>query len=253
MHVSFVRPGLLLTILASLLLPGPGVAAAPPIGDGFASVPAPPADAATAQSWVQNGAVAAPQIVNLEASLQAAHASALADAAAATRASSPAAAADNAAVAAAVEGYRAYAAANSDANSPAAMLGGRVKWLAGRFTGLKKRVAGTDRAAEVRDQELAAYRALFSDWQAQRTSIVIRAQGELAAAGDPAAIASPASRAAVQRYRAAMVNEAEVLLGLTRFAVERAAGLATAEPASVEPSANTLWDLMSDPRKRPPG
>lgn len=245
------RSTLPLLILATALFPGLGHVATS-AGDAFGSVPPPPADAATAQSWVQNGAVAAPQVVTLEASLRASHASALSQAATAAAASAASAAADSAAVAAAVDGYRAYSAANEGANSPAATLGSRVKWLAGRFASLKKRVAGTDRVAEVREQELAAYRALFSDWQAQRSPIVIRAQGELAAAGDASVIASPTSRAAVLRYRAAMINEAEVLLGLTRFAVERAAGLGAAEPAAVEPNANTLWDLMSDPRKRPP-
>ena len=79
-----------------------------------------------------------------------------------------------------------------------------------------------------------------------------KAQVELAAAGDPAAIGSGANRAAVLRYRAAMIEESQVLLGLTRYAVERAADVPTAEPSSVTPSARTLWDLMSDARKTPP-
>lgn len=248
--MRILRPSLaLLMILACSSLPTRSVAATP-LTELFKNIPAPPQDAATALAWVKDGKVAAPEIVTLESNLQAAHATALAEAAK----SGPApavTASDTAAVGSAADGYRAYAAANAGANSPAALLGGRVKWLASRFSGLKERVAGTDRAGEVREQELAAYRSLFADWQAQRAPIIGRAQAELAAAGEPTAIASPENRAAVQRYRAAMINEIEVLLGLTRFSVERAAGLSSAEPSSVEPSGNTLWDLMSDTRKRP--
>ena len=117
---------------------------------------------------------------------------------------------------------------------------------------VRKRHSGVTSSAEPSDQELAAYRALFSDWQTQRAPIVAKAQVELAAAGDPAAIGSGANRAAVLRYRAAMIEESQVLLGLTRYAVERAADVPTAEPSSVTPSARTLWDLMSDARKTPP-
>lgn len=243
-----VRPSLALLILIGLLLPASSFAATP-LTELYKSTPAPPKDPAMALAWVKDGKVVAPEIVTLESNLQAAQATALAEAAKAA-AGTKATAEDPAAVTAAADGYRAYAAANEGANAPEAVLGGRVKWLASRFSGLKKRVAGTDRAGEVRDQELAAYRSLFADWQTQRAPIVSKAQAELAAAGEPTAISSPESRAAVQRYRAAMINEVEVLLGLTRFSVERAAGLESAESTTVE-SGNTLWDLMTDTRKRP--
>lgn len=218
----------------------------------FNAIPPPPADVAAATAWVRDGRVAAPEIVTLEANLQAAHASSL-DAAKNAAASTAGSEADPTAIAGAVSGYQTYIAANSGPNTPAAALGGRVQWLAKRFSGLRKRVQeNPERIAEIREQELAAYRALFRDWQSQRIGLLTKAQAELAAAGDPAAIRSAEQRAAVERYRGAMLNEVEVLLGLTRFSVERAAGLPGAEPATVVPSGDTLWDLMSDPRKRPP-
>ncbi|TDU26660.1 hypothetical protein DFR24_3689 [Panacagrimonas perspica] len=243
-----MRCSLQTLMLLAGLVSGP-CAAATPLTELYKSTPAPPKDPATALAWVKDGKVVAPEIVTLESNLQAAQATALAEATKAA-AGAPAATPDTAAVSTAAAGYRAYVAANEGANAPEAVLGGRVKWLASRFSGLKKRVAGTDRATEVREQELAAYRSLFADWQTQRTPIVSKAQAELAAAGEPTAIASPESRAAVQRYRAAMINEVEVLLGLTRFSVERAAGLESADASTVE-SGNTLWDLMTDTRKRP--
>lgn len=218
----------------------------------FNSIPPPPPDVAAATAWVRDGRVVAPEIVTLEANLQAAHASSL-DAANNAKGSTSGTAADASAIAGAVSGYQTYIAGNSGPNAPAATLGARVQWLAKRFSGLRKRVQDQPaRVAEVREQELSAYRALFRDWQSQRISLLTKAQTELAAAGDPTAIRSAEQRASIERYRAAMLNEVEVLLGLTRFSVERAAGLPGAEPASVEPSGDTLWDLMSNPRQRPP-
>lgn len=243
----------LVLILLGALVAVPCASAAPPaISEWFRTTPPPPASTAIAALWVQDGRVAAAEVVQLEAALKAARSSALADAATATDAKGAGAPGEVPAVKLAVEGYQAYRAANEGATSPASVLGGRVQWLAKRFSGVRKRVEGTDRAPEVREQELSAYRALFTDWQTQRAPIVSKAQAELAAVGDPAAIRSGADRAAVQRYRAAMIEEVEVLLGLTRYAVERAAGLPTAEPATVTPSANTLWDLMTDRREGAP-
>ncbi len=251
--MRITRSSLLMTttLLLSSLLSTPGHAAiTAPLNELYRTTPAPPKDPDSANAWVKDGKVVAPEILTLESDLQAAAAAALADAAHATAAKTSGGQ-DSAAVMAAANGYRAYVAANEGPNSPASVLGGRVKWLAGRFNGLKKRVAGTERETEVREQELASYRTLFADWQAQRGPILNKAQAELSAAGDPTAIASGEARASVQRYRAAMLDEIEVLLGLTRFSVERATGLATAETAPTLPNANTLWDLMVDPRKKP--
>lgn len=217
----------------------------------YQSVPAPPPDAATAARWVREGEVVDPQILTLEAQLKSERA-ALATESSGAALPSNVAAADGSAVSAAVNGYKAYLAANSDTRAPALLLGGRAKWLAGRFSGLRKRVSDPEDLAEIREQELAAYRALFTDWQNSRRSLVARAESELAAAGAPAAVASsPEQRTALARYRAAALGEVEILLGLTRLAVEHAAGLKAADPATIPASANTLWDLMSDPRQRP--
>ncbi|MGH8517571.1 MAG: hypothetical protein ACREUE_08930 [Panacagrimonas sp.] len=243
---------LLLSLLAALMAVPCARAAPPGISELFRTTPPPPASTAMAGLWVQDGRVSAAEVVQLEATLKDARSRALADAATAPDAKGTGAPGEMPAVKLAVDGYQAYRAANEGATSPAAVLGSRVQWLAKRFSGVRKRVEGTDRAPEVREQELAAYRALFTDWQSQRAPIVAKAQAELAAVGDPALIRSPADRTAVERYRIAMIDEVEVLLGLTRYAVERVTGLPTAEPASVTPSANTLWDLMSDRREKPP-
>lgn len=244
-----IRTSLRALCLVLGLAPVAHAAQPPVLTEWFRTVPPPPASAAVAALWVQGGRVAAPEVVQLESTLVSARTASLAEASGATDAARDE---RNAAVQLAVDGYQSYRAASAGSNAPAAVLGGRVQWLAKRFSGLHRRVAGTDRVQEVREQELAAYRALFTDWQGQRAPIVAKAQAELAAAGDPAAIASGADRASVLRYRAAMIEEVEVLLGLTRYAVERAAGLPTAEPSTVTPSATTLWDLMSDDRAAPP-
>lgn len=213
--------------------------------DLYQAVPPPPGELEIARAGVSAGRLSAPEVLGYEARLRAERA----PEPAAAPSSSTSATRQAAAIAQVVASEKAYASAHAGDQSPAAALGARVQWLATRFSGLNRRVAGTEREAEVRGQELSAYGALFQDWRAQRAPLISRAQYELAAVGDPAAIASDPDRAAVQRYRAAMLDEVEVLLGLTRFAIERAAGLPAAEPAQLKPSANTLWELMSDPRR----
>lgn len=216
--------------------------------DLYQAVPAPPKDVPTATAWIRDGKVVAPEIVSLEAHLKTEEE---AVAATASKAATAAPGQDSPAVLEAVAAYQGYAATNSQDQSPAAVQGGRAKWLAGRFAGLRKRIKDPAGLIEVRDQELAAYRALSADWQPKRSVIVAQANKQLMATGDPTAVKTPQNRAALEKYRLAMLEEVEVLLGLTRLSVERAGGLPSAEPSTVEPSANTLWDLMSDPRKKP--
>lgn len=238
-------PALALTLTGALV--STSAYSALSLTDLYQAVPPPPKDVPTATAWVKDGQVVAPQIVALEAQLKSEEAAIAAAAAKPV----PAAATDSPAVLEAVSAYQGYAATNSQDQSPAAVLGGRAKWLAGRFAGLRKRIKDPTGLSEARDQELAAYRSLFADWQPKRSVIVAQANAQLTAAGDPATVKSPQNRAALEKYRLAMLEEVEVLLGLTRLSVERAAGLPSAEPSTVEPSANTLWDLMSDPRKKP--
>lgn len=240
--------GISLALVLGSLSAG-GASAAVSLSALYQAVPPPPADVATAAGWVREGAVAEPQLLNLEAQLKAERASlALASGASAKLTGTPP---EAGALAAAINGYKAYVKAHGGAQSPATLLGSRAKWLAGRFSGLRKRVSNPEDLNEIRTQELAAYCALFSDWQTSRRSVVARAESDLAPIPDPSAIAAPEQRAAVAQYRAAALGEIEVLLGLTRLAVEHAAGLKAAEPSTVPAGANTLWDLMSDPRKRP--
>ena len=232
-----IRMTLRSVLLSSLFFAAP--ASADSLLDVFDAVPAPPADVASAQTWVSADKVTAPRLLALEARVKAGP----------VAATSTDAAPDAAAVQLAVGVYKAYASANSDANAPAAVLGSRANWLSGRYAGLRKRTpeADTARMAELKEQELASFRALFADWKMQRRGLVAEAQAALASAGDPSLISAPDQREAIQQYRAAMQQEIELLIGLTRHAVARAAGLSSAEPVAVQPGANTLWDLMRNP------
>lgn len=225
--------------LSGLLLAAP--ASADSLLDLFDAVPAPPADVASAQAWVRAGKIATPQLAALEARLK----STVPQSAANTQVADPAA------VQIAVDLYQAYVAANSGDQAPATALGARANWLSGRYAGLRKQTpeADTVRILEIKTQELASFRALFADWKTQRRGLVAEAQAALSGAGDPSRIPSAPQRAAVEQYRAAMLQEIQALMSLTRLSAERAAGLASAEPSTVQPGANTLWDLMRNPPK----
>ncbi|MGQ0529201.1 MAG: hypothetical protein ACT4PG_05140 [Panacagrimonas sp.] len=228
--------------LSSLLLAAP--ASADSLLDLFDAAPAPPTNAASAQAWVREGRVVTPQLAALDARLKAATTQSLANVPAP----------DAAAVQIAVDLYQAYVAANSGDQAPAAALGSRANWLSGRYAGLRKRTSDADlaRIQEIKEQELASFRALFTDWKTQRRGLVAEAQAALSGVGDSSQIASAPQRAAVEQYRAAMLQEIQVLMNLTRLSAERAAGLPSAEPSTVQPGANTLWDLMRNPQRSSP-
>ncbi len=237
-----------LGIALGMLLSG-NAAAATSLSAMFQAVPPPPVDVTTAAGWVRDGVMAERQFKNLEAQIRAERASLALASGANVKLSGPVPEAG--ALATAVNGYKAYVEAHGGSKAPATLLGSRAKWLAGRFGGLRKRVSDPEDLNEIREQELAAYRALFADWLNSRRGVVARAESDLAPIPDPSTIAAPEQRAAVAQYRAAALGEIEALLGLTQLAVEHAAGLKAADPSTVPAGANTLWDLMSDPRKSP--
>ncbi|MGQ0697419.1 MAG: hypothetical protein ACT4PZ_04170 [Panacagrimonas sp.] len=244
-------PSIWLAFCFGLVASLPCRSAVPPLAELLASVPAPPGDVDTATGWVRDRTIAAPAMLDFEARLKAQKVALALPAAAAvqTGAATPQ---DSAAVLAAVEGYKAYFAANSAANNPAQVLGKRMFWLAGRFGTLKRGITDAYRVADLRKQELAAYGALFTDWQSKRAPVIQKAHRELAAAGDLAAVQSGENRAALQQYGLAMIGELETLYGLTRHSVETAAGIAAPPPAPATPgrAPTTLWDLMSNPPKK---
>lgn len=207
----------------------------------YAAVPAPPAELDVALGWVENGRIVASELVSIEARVSAQLSkSSLAPA---TTAGDPAAP-DSAAILACVTSYRAYLAANTPVAGPLQALQGRLVSLGQGYAGLKQRTQIPELLLDIRQRELASHAALFADWKSKRQMIVEKAQREIAAAGDPAMIQSPEHRSAVQAYRAAMLLEVRALAGVTRQAVEAAAGIgSTAVSSGAGPS--TLWDLMS--------
>lgn len=232
----------------SLSLPAP---AAESLTALYAAVPAPPADLTAALGWVRDGRIAATEVQSLETRL-ANQKSAFAGAAAGTAVHTSAESQpDSPAVMACVAAYQAYLAANPAGNEAAQVLGRRLSSLAQGYAGLKLKASSSPQLMrDIQQRELSSYAALFADWKAKRNSVVEKAQRELQAAGEPAAIKNADNRAAVQQYQGAMITEIEALFGMTRQAVETAAGLAAAAPAPGR-APSTLWDLMSNPKKKP--
>lgn len=232
----------------SLAMPSRAVT---PLAELLASVPAPPGDVDVAAGWVRDGKLAAPEVLDFESRLNAQKLALAPSGASASVQTGAAASPDSAAVAAALAGYKAYFASNSAANDPAKALSGRMNWLAQRFGTLKQGISDVERVADLRKQELAAYGALFADWKSKRAPLIQKAHRELAAAGELAVIQSAENRTALQQYGLAMISELETLFGLTRHAVETAAGIAApVVPAKPGRPPSTLWDLMANPPKK---
>lgn len=217
--------------------------AAESLSDLLAAVPAPPADLATALGWIREDRLVAPEALAFEARL--AGFAKTQPLPAVTTATTT----DAAAVAIAVAAYQSYLSANPRGKAPAQVLGERLSSLAQAYTGLKRRTSNPELVQDIREQELAAYRALFEDWKARRAPIVARAELDMQRAGAAEAIQDPAQRTAIAQYRQAMLGEVEALFGVTQQAIEAAAGrLQPSDAAVPRPGPSTLWDLMSNPR-----
>ncbi|MGQ0621575.1 MAG: hypothetical protein ACT4QA_16935 [Panacagrimonas sp.] len=217
----------------------------------YAAVPAPPGDLATASSWVRDGRIAAAEMLSIEARLlnqKSASGGTSTATAVHTRAEAPQ---DSPEVLACVAAYKTYLAANLGTNEPAQVLGRRLSSLVQGFARLKLRTSKPDLLQDIRKQELASYGALFADWKVRREPVIDRAQREISAAGEAGSIGNAENRMAVQQYRRAMIIEIEALLGVTRQAVESAAGISAAPAPTPGRGPSTLWDMMSGPTKNP--
>lgn len=238
-----MRPAFALIVLCLALSPAGRAWAAESLTELYAAVPAPPADPATAQKWVREGQVAAPQAQAFEARL----ADLKTPGSGAAAAGAAEVLEDPPAVQACVAAYKSYLASGPGGQASAQVLGARLSSLARAYTGLKRRTSHPELLQDIRQQELTSYRALFEDWKSKRGPVIDKAQRELLLAGEPSSIRNAESRAMVLQYRQAMVGEIEALFSVTLQAVEAAAGILDVPAAATEPGPSTLWDLMANP------
>jgi hypothetical protein len=142
----------------------------------------------------------------------------------------------------ATRAFAAYLAANSGTKTPAMAMAKRSRWVQ-RAKGQQQRDLAKravpcadpcqDAAALTANQAVAAQRekligeelilwdALFKDWQKTRAPMLATAQPLLAATDGGAKALTAEGRTAVARYRAAMLEEVELLFSLTELAVLR--------------------------------
>ncbi len=223
-------------------------------------VPAPPLDVGTAMSWIEDGKVVSPQYVQLKQAIDAERAAiaALNGGTAPAPGTAPSSTAgEPAEVQIALKAYSDYLEANSGKQDPASAVGKRARWLHAAMTGklgtLLKAMKPcpspcTDPAAiaqnqplepkrnELAEQDLRQWNTLFLDWQAKRRAIVASAQAQIAATGDGAKATTPAGRAGLASYRAAMLREVEVTLSVTELALKRVNAIETGDVDAVSGS-----------------
>jgi len=223
-------------------------------------VPAPPLDVGTAMSWIENGKVVSPQYTQLKQAIdteRAAIAALNGGTAPAPGVAPPSSAGEPAEVQIALKAYSDYLEANSGKQDPASAVGKRARWLHAAMrdslTALLKTVKPcpvpcSDPAAvtqnqplepkrnELAAQDLRQWNTLFLDWQAKRRAIVADGQARIAATGDGAKATTPAGRAGLASYRAAMLREVEVTLSVTELALKRVNAIETGDVDAVSGS-----------------
>lgn len=223
-------------------------------------VPAPPADVATALSWMDSGKVIAPPYLQLKQQMDSERASIAAlngGAAPAPGAAPPSTSGEPVEVQVALKSYADYLDANSGKQDPAAAVGKRARWLHAAMRDSLKALLETtkpcpvpcaDAAAlaqnqpleykrnELAQQDLRQWNTLFQDWLSKRRALVADGQAKLAATGDGAKAVSPAARAGLASYRAAMLHEVEATLSVTELALTRANAIASGDVDAVSGS-----------------
>ena len=75
------------------------------------------------------------------------------------------------------------------------------------------------------DTEIRTWNALFDDWKKTRGAYVIPGDLSLGVAAPAAATATPQGRSTLASYRAAMLDEVEMLLSITELSALRAAAI----------------------------
>lgn len=214
--------------------------------DLFASVPEPPVDAAEAMTWVAEGRIVEPRLLDALARIEARKAALRKTAALGTSPSTP----SPGSVQAALLSYRAYTAEVTGGQAPAQALEGRRNWLSNRFDALRlSSPADPQSVAELRRQELAAYTALYADWKPGRLAAIRRADVVLASIENTDAVPRTQDREEIHAYELALISEIEALATLCRHAALTTAGINTVktDPAETLRPATTLWDLMRNP------
>lgn len=247
-------------LVAAALAFGAAKADAATLAELMASVPAPPKDMPTAVSWMSNGQLVEPGIVQLKALIDAERASEIAlnggtppMIGAAPSANIP----ESPEVQNAIRGYAAYLADNSGAKEPGAALKKRTRWLqAAMGEPMVKLFAKWTRCAtpctdpainaanapfeaqklDMVDHDLRTWTSLFTDWKNSRTPVVAKSSALIAAAGDGAKAATPDGRAAMAAYRAAILKEVELSLSITELAVRRSDAIARNDVDSISSS-----------------
>lgn len=234
--------------------------AAASLSELFSAVPRPPADTATAVSWVDDDAIVQAEVVALRQTIDSER-KAIAElyGGVAPQPGQPAAAAPDDApeLQRAARAYAEYLAANGGERSPQAALAKRKRWLQ-RALGQQQMevnrrmrpcpepcadaevLAENQRHLQARvrilDTELKTWNALFDDWKKTRGAYVIPGDLSIGAAIGVAASASPRGRAALASYRSAMLDEVEMLLSITELSVLRATAIMTGLDESVPDS-----------------
>lgn len=234
--------------------------AATPLSDLYSAVPRPPADVAEALTWVRDGEIVHAKFVAVAAALAAERAK-IATLNGGTMPSIPITVAtnipDRAEVQAAARSFADYLAqAQGDAASKA-VLGKRKRWLQAAFgrnqMEISKSMApcdmpctdaavmeGNKRLVSRRDYELKteirAWNAMFDDWKTKQFGVLIAGDARIeAAGGGPAATVQ--GRSIIASYQAAMLDEIELLLSITKLCVLRAEaivkGLDGSEPDAI--------------------
>lgn len=231
------------------------------LSDLYNSVPRPPSDAATALTWVQDGKIVQPDFVEIDtaiAALRAKIAELNGGETPPARIAVPASLADSAVVQAAAASYSDYLAMNEDDKAPQAVLGKRKRWIQAAFGRTQMSISEkmttcatpcTDEAilaaneplTRARDQELKTeirgWNAMFDDWKKKRFGVVMTADSRVAATAEGGAATTAQGRSIMASYQAAILDEVELLLSISKLAVLRAdaimAGLDGTEPDGI--------------------
>jgi hypothetical protein len=233
------------------------------VAELFEQVPAPPADVATAMSWIKDGKVVAPQYTQLKLAIEAERAAIAAlngGVAPAPGAAPSSTTGEGPEVQTALKAYSDYLASNSGKQDPASVVGKRARWLHAAMTGklatllkamkpcpspcedpgaLAQNQPLEPQRSALAEQDLRQWNTLFLDWQAKRRDVVSQAQAQIAAAGGGAKAATAEGRAGVAGYRAAMLHEVEAALSVTELALKRVNAIETADVDAVSGSTYT--------------
>lgn len=234
--------------------------AATPLSDLYSAVPRPPADVTEALTWVRDGEIVQAKFVAAAAALAAERAK-IATLNGGTMPSIPISVAtsipDSVEVQAAARSFADYLAHAQGDAAPKAVLGKRKRWLQAAFgrsqLEISRSMAPCDtpctdtavieankRLVSRRDYELKteirAWNAMFDDWKTKQFGALIAADTYIEAAGGGAATTAQ-GRSIIASYQAAMLDEIELLLSITKLCVLRAEaivkGLDGSEPDAI--------------------